>query len=142
MGDIFEKCLGHGISISMKKISLLTFGLSLISLTLFATAKPREVTLETKKIKEAVHWTPEKVEVSSGETVKFVVKHELEGGFDFHGFFIPALNIAEQVERNKPKTIEVKIPGSLKPGEYPIGCQFHPKHVAAVLIVKPASKSQ
>ena len=126
----------------MKKLTLISLGLGVIASTLFATATPREVTLETKKINEAVHWTPEKVEVTAGETVKFVIKHELEGGFDFHGFFIPALKVTEQVERNKPKTIEVKIPGSLKPGEYPIGCQFHPKHVAATLIVKPATKTK
>lgn len=85
---------------------------------------------------------PEKVEVTAGETVKFVAKHELQGGFDFHGFNIKALNVAEQVERHHPKIIEVKIPSSLAPGEYPIGCQFHPKHVQALLIVKAPPKTK
>lgn len=99
----------------------------------------KEITLETKKVGGAIHWSPEKVEVTQGETVKFTVKHDVEGGFDFHGFYIPALKISEQVNRHKPLTLEVKIPSDMKLGEHPIGCQFHPKHVPAKLIVKPAT---
>jgi plastocyanin len=123
----------------MKKLTQITLGLLLLTQALFAAAQAREITLETKKINEAVHWTPEKIEVTQGEKIKFVIKHDLEGGFDFHGFFIPALNVSEQVNRHQPKTIEVTIPKDLKVGEYPIGCQFHPKHVRAILIVKAGS---
>lgn len=126
----------------MKNLLQITFGFAFLTSVLFAAPKAREITLETKKINEAVHWTPEKIEVTQGETVDFIVKHDLEGGFDFHGFFIPVLNVTEQVDRHKPKTVEVTIPSSLKPGEYPIGCQFHPKHVRATLIVKEAAKSK
>ena len=126
----------------MKKLIPLILGTLCLTQSLFATKEAKEIKLQTQKINEAVHWMPEKVEVTAGETVKFNVKHELEGGFDFHGFFIPALNITEQVERNKPKIIEVKIPSTLKPGEYPIGCQFHPKHVRALLIVKEPAKAK
>jgi plastocyanin len=114
-----------------KILSLVVVGFASI-----AFGAEREIALETKTIDGAIHWTPSVVEVTQGESVKFVVKHDVEGGFDFHGFFIPALKISSQVNRHKPETVVAKIPSSLKPGEYPIGCQFHPKHVAAKLVVK------
>jgi hypothetical protein len=116
----------------MKKLSLIT----LIAISTMAFAAAKEITLETKKVGDAVHWSPEKVEVTQGDTVKFTVKHDLEGGFDFHGFYIPALKVSEQVTRHKPLVKEVKIPADMKPADYPIGCQFHPKHVPAKLVVK------
>ncbi len=101
----------------------------------FATAV-REIEIHTEKVGEAVHWMPEKVEVAPGESVKFVVKHDLEGGFDFHGFTLKNTKIAKQVNRHKPETITWTVPTNLKAGEYPITCQFHPKHVPATLVVK------
>ena len=109
---------------------------SVLVVSTHVIAAPRQIELKTEKIKDAVHWTPENVEVSPGEEVEFVVKHDLEGGFDFHGFSVPALKINEQINRHKPTKVAAKIPADLKPGEYPIGCQFHPKHVAAKLLVK------
>lgn len=126
----------------MNHLIKLIFGLFFLTHSIFAVATAREITLETKKINEAVHWTPEKVEVVPGETIKFIVKHDLEGGFDFHGFFIPVLNVTEQVTRHEPKTVEVMVPKNLKAGEYPIGCQFHPKHVKATLVVKKENKAK
>lgn len=114
--------------------NLLAIPLVFVSLTLFAA--PRQIELKTEKVKEVVHWMPEKIEVTPGEEVEFVVKHDLEGGFDFHGFFVPLLKISEQVNRHKPTTVKAKIPADLKPGDYPIGCQFHPKHAPATLVVK------
>ena len=115
------------------KYYLLVLGLVLNSAVFAAT---REIVMETQKVDDAVHWRPEKVEVTPGETVKFVVKHDLEGGFDFHGFFVPQLKIQKQVNRHKAEEVTVKIPKHMKEGEYPMGCHYHPKHVAATLIVK------
>ena len=114
----------------MKKI---LFAL-VLGLSLFA-AVPREITLETKKINDAVHWTPERIEVTAGESIKLTAKHDLDGGFDFHGLFIPVLKISKQVDRHKPLSFELSIPTDLKAGDYPIGCHFHSKHVGAHLIV-------
>ncbi|MBI1860132.1 MAG: cupredoxin domain-containing protein [Deltaproteobacteria bacterium] len=106
-----------------------------------AKTEPRVVELKTEKVGEVIHWMPEKVEVTQGEKVRFRATHELEGGFDFHGLNIPVLKIAGQVNRNTPfEPAPVTIPKSLKPGEYPIGCQFHPKHAAATLVVKVKAK--
>lgn len=110
------------------------------SLCLPAFGATQTVMLKTEKIGDAVHWTPKVVEVTAGEKVRFVVKHELEGGFDFHGFFIPVLKLSEQVNRHKAIKRELTIPKDLKPGDYEIGCQFHPKHVAAKLVVKAPKK--
>jgi len=99
----------------------------------------REITIQTEKINDAVHWVPQKVEVTQGEEIKFTVKHDLEGGFDFHGFFVPQLKIQKQVNRHKTEELTVTIPKDMKPGEYPIGCHFHPKHVAATLVVKASA---
>jgi len=100
----------------------------------------REINMQTEKKDDGVHWMPEKVEVTAGEEVKFVIKHELEGGFDFHGFFIPQLKIQKEVHRHKAEEITVQIPKDLKPGEYTIGCHLHPTHKPATLVVKAAGK--
>jgi plastocyanin len=108
--------------------------------SLMVLGAPREIEIKTEKINEAVHWVPEKVEVAPGEEIKFIIKHDLEGGFDFHGFFVPQLKIQKQVNRHKAEEMTVMIPKDMKPGEYPIGCHFHPKHVAATLVVKKIEK--
>jgi hypothetical protein len=84
-----------------------------------------------EKVGEVVHF-----EVVQGETVLFVFNHEIEGGFDFHGISIAPLEIKDRVYRHKPLKVEKQIPPTLKPGEYEIGCQYHPKHAPAKLIVK------
>lgn len=130
----------------MKNTLLLSI-LALVFTTFgFAAAdkdKPcREISIHTEKVGDAVHWMPAKIEVKQGEKVRFIAKHELEGGFDFHGFEIPALNIKQQVDRKKPLSLEVTVPETLKVGEYPINCQFHKAHVGAKLVVLAGEHSQ
>ena len=132
----FEISKCRVITRTMKKLINFTLGMLVLTQFVFANEAPREIVLETQKINDAVHWMPETIEVTRGEKIKFIVKHELQGGFDFHGFFIPVLKISEQVNRNEPKIVEVAIPKDLKTGKHPIGCQFHPKHVKATLVVK------
>jgi plastocyanin len=93
-----------------------------------AVSSARTIEIKTQKIGDAVHWMPEAVDAKAGETIRFVVKHELEGGFDFHGFSIPELKISKRVDRKKTLEFEVKIPAEMKEGSYKIGCQFHPAH--------------
>lgn len=100
----------------------------------------REVTIQTEKKDDGVHWMPEKVEVVTGETVKFLIKHDLPEGFEFHGFFIPQLKIQKEVHRNKAEEVTVQIPADMKPGDYIIGCHLHPTHKPATLVVKAAGK--
>ena len=101
-------------------------------------AGAREVVIETKKIDNATHWVPEKIEVKPGETIHLVVKHDMEGGFDFHGFHVPMLKVTQKVDRHKAFTTDVTIPKTVKPGEYKIECHFHNTHKPAVFVVKAA----
>ena len=80
---------------------MLTLILTLCSLSSLSYGAEKAITLETKKIDGAVHWVPEKIEVCPGDKLTITAKHELEGGFDFHGLFIPALKVSKQVDRNK-----------------------------------------
>jgi plastocyanin len=96
----------------------------------------REVEIRAEQVGEVIHWMPETVEVVQGETVVFVFIHELEGGFNYHGIAIEALGIKGRVYRHKTLKVEKQIPLTLKPGEYEIWCQYHPKHVPTKLIVK------
>jgi len=122
---------------------LISLSFLICAMSLAATA-PREITIQTEKKEDGIHWSPDTVEVSPGETVTIVAKHEVPGGFDFHGLFIPELKISEKVDRttptSKPVSITRTIPKNMKPGKYKIGCQFHEKHVAATLVVKEAAK--
>jgi plastocyanin len=96
----------------------------------------REIEIHAEKVGEVDQWMPAKVEVVQGETVLFVFNHDLKGGFDFHGIAIEPLEIKGRVYRHKPLKVEKQIPLTLKPGEYEIWCQYHPKHGPATLIVK------
>ena len=119
------------------KIFLLTLLITLnsfVSLLSSAADAARVIELKTEKKGEVMHWMPEQIEVKAGEKIKIVAKHDLEGGFDFHGLSLPELKISESVQRHVPLTIERTI--SLKPDKYKIGCQFHPKHEPVTLIVK------
>jgi plastocyanin len=95
----------------------------------------REVVIRVERVGEVVHWMPETLEAVQGETVVFVFSHEL-GDFDFHGISIEPLGIKGRVYRHKPLKVEKQIPMTLKPGEYEIWCQYHPKHAPGTLIVK------
>jgi len=119
----------------MKRFFVLGFVFCLV-----ATANVREITISVEKRGEVTHWSPDRVEVFPGEKIKFIVKHDLEGGYDFHGFFVPQLKIQKQINRYKTEEITVSIPKSMKAGEYPMGCHFHPKHVAATLVVTVPQK--
>ena len=127
----------------MAKIFTLSFVLCALSL---AATPPREITIHTEKKEDGIHWSPDPIEVTQGETVTIVAKHEVPGGFDFHGLFIPELKISEKIDRttpeSKPTTVTRTIPKDMKPGKYKIGCQFHEKHVAATLVVKAAEPNK
>lgn len=102
-----------------------------------AASKTHRIELETKLEDGVVHWvSKEPIELKRGERVEIVANHKLTGGFDFHGLYIPELDVAEQVDRNQEKKVTRTVPKSLQPGEYSIGCQFHPAHVPAKFKVK------
>lgn len=127
------------------------FVLGCLAFTCFVSSAfaVREINMHVEVVNGVTHWMPEKIEVKRGEKVKFIVVHDVPEGFALHGFSIPVLKIAKQVDRQirdkedtkkvvKDNTLKVdaEVPASLTPGEYDIGCQFHPKHAGAKLVVK------
>jgi len=126
-------------SLKLAKLALALGILSFLSFPALAVKiEGKPIEMYTKKIGEVTHWLPEEVTVTQGERVTFIVKHEMGGKYNFHGFAIPDLHIAETVKEHETKTIPVTI--NLKPGTYEIRCQFHfPAHVSSKLIVLPAA---
>jgi len=103
-------------------------------------AEPRLIELYTKKLDDnKTHWMPKEIKVKAGEKIKIVAKHELDGGYDFHGLYVPELKISTEVHRHKPVTIEKDVPLDLD-GKYKIQCHLHSTHEPATLIVEGAKK--
>lgn len=119
--------------------TLLVLGLSLISFNLAvaatSTSDAKPIEMKVEKLADGTHWMPKEVTVTEGEKVDFVATNKLEGQ-KFHGFVIKGLVDDGSVNFGETKHFPVTI--TLKPGTYDIGCQFHPTHKTAKLIVKPA----
>jgi hypothetical protein len=98
-------------------------------------SKLEKIEIHTESINGAVHWMPAEIKVSAGKEYLLVAKHELTGGFDFHGLMLKDFGVQAQVNRNKEYSTVISIPAEKK-GSFVIGCQFHPKHQAAKLIVE------
>ncbi|MEO5667001.1 MAG: cupredoxin domain-containing protein, partial [Bdellovibrionota bacterium] len=106
-------------------MKLQILALALCCSTAAFAATPREVVMKVESIDGKTHWEPERVEAVQGESFKLKFEHNLAAGFPFHGIEIPVLGITKQVNRGQPVEVDVTIPADLKPGEYPIRCQFH-----------------
>jgi plastocyanin len=118
--------------VEVKKLGIILLAAGFCATASFAAEKTIELHIEKKD--GAIHWEPAKVEAKAGEKIKIVAKHDAEGS-DVHGLLIPELKINELVYRGKPLTLEREVPKTLNPGEYKVGCQLHPKHVPATLVI-------
>lgn len=105
------------------------------SIAAIETTKLDRIEIHTEKVNGAVHWMPAKITVKAGKDYLLVAKHQLEGGFDFHGLLMKDFDIQAQVNRNKDFTTVISIPADKK-GKFVIGCHFHPAHKSAELIVE------
>ncbi len=103
-------------------------------------AKHRTIVFQTEIVDGKTAWMPATVDAKPGEKLTLVFKHELKGGFDFHGIMIREFKIVDRVDRNKVKIFDVEVPKDLKKPEIAVSCQFHPAHVPAALNVKEAKK--
>lgn len=121
----------------MTKLLLLALGL--LVTTSFAAEREIKIRTEKRKTpegKDAIFWTPDRIEVVPGEKIKITATHDLPGGFAVHGLTIEPLKIADQVEFQKPLTLVRDVPKTFKVGdEIPVTCQFHPAHQPAKLVV-------
>ncbi len=99
-----------------------------------APANEKTFTLVSVLIDDVKFWLPSSIVVDQGDTVKLVLKNQVPGTENQHGFSIPGYNITEVVTRGTPKTITFVAD---KPGVFPYVCQLHAAHVGGQLIVHP-----
>jgi plastocyanin len=117
-------------------------GVLILAMGSYSFGDAREIVLKVAKGTDGkTHWMPEKIEVTQGETVKFIARYDPpKGAYEFHGFSIPVLKIQEEVyltdDKHKPVEVTKTIPMDLKPGEYKVTCHLHAAHLPAILVVK------
>ena|SRR5579885_1700480 len=93
-------------------------------------------TVVAEQINKSKFWFPSNIMVNQGDKVKLVLKNDIEGADNTHGFTIPAYGITEVVTRGVPKTVTFTAD---KAGIFPYNCQLHPAHIGGELLVIPAS---
>jgi plastocyanin len=93
-------------------------------------------TIVAEQINKSKFWFPSNIMVNQGDKVKLVLKNDIEGADNTHGFTIPAYGITEVVTRGVPKTVTFTAD---KAGIFPYNCQLHPAHIGGELLVIPSS---
>ncbi len=94
-------------------------------------------TIVAEQIGKSKFWIPSNIMVNQGDKVKLVLKNEIEGAENTHGFNLPGYNITEVITRGVPKTVTFTAD---KPGIFHYNCQLHPAHIGGELLVIPAGK--
>ncbi len=98
-----------------------------------AASNEKTFTLVSVMIDDVKFWLPSTIVVDQGDKVKLVLKNQVPGAENQHGFSIPGYNITEVVTRGEPKTITFVAD---KTGVFPFVCQLHAAHVGGQLIVR------
>jgi plastocyanin len=91
-------------------------------------------TVVAEQVNKTKFWFPSNIMVNQGDKVKLVLKNDIEGADNTHGFTIPAYGITEVITRGVPKTVTFTAD---KAGIFPYSCQLHPAHVGGELLVIP-----
>ena len=99
-----------------------------------ADSNEKTFTIVAEQINKTKFWFPSNIMVNHGDKVKLVLKNDVEGADNAHGFTIPAYGITEVVTRGVPKTVTFTAD---KAGIFPYSCQLHPAHVGGELLVIP-----
>jgi nitrosocyanin len=99
-----------------------------------SAANEKTFTLVAEQINKTKFWFPSNIMVNQGDKVKLVLKNDIEGADNTHGFTIPAYGITEVITRGVPKTVTFTAD---KAGIFPYSCQLHPAHVGGELLVIP-----
>ncbi len=99
-----------------------------------SAANEKTFTLVAEQINKTKFWFPSNIMVNQGDKVKLVLKNDIEGADNTHGFTIPAYGITEVIARGVPKTVTFTAD---KAGIFPYSCQLHPAHVGGELLVIP-----
>jgi plastocyanin len=99
-----------------------------------AASNEKTFTMVAEQINKTKFWFPSNIMVNQGDKVKLVLKNDVEGADNTHGFTIPAYGITEVITRGVPKTVTFTAD---KAGIFPYSCQLHPAHVGGELLVIP-----
>ena len=98
------------------------------------SSNEKTFTVVAEQINKTKFWFPSNIMVNQGDNVKLVLKNDIEGADNTHGFTIPAYGITEVITRGVPKTVTFTAD---KTGVFPYFCQLHPAHVGGELLVIP-----
>jgi nitrosocyanin len=99
-------------------------------------AAPADVsqTLVAVEIDGSKFWLPGTLVAKKGQTVRLTLINKVPSDPNQHGFAIPAVGVAEVVDRGETKTVTFTAD---KEGVFPMICQLHPAHVGGQLVVLP-----
>ena len=124
----------------MRLLALTAFALGLTTATIgraeAPAAAPADVTqtLVSVEIEGSKFWLPGTVVARKGQTVRLTLINKIPSDPNQHGFAIPAVGVAEVVNRGETKTVTFTAD---KEGVFPMVCQLHPAHVGGQLVVLP-----
>ncbi len=107
------------------------FYLTFVMMSPIARAESRAFRMFTVDASGVKFWLPSAIIVKKGDSVKIEAVSKIPGANSIHGFEIAGFNVKELVNA-KGKTIEFKAD---RAGIFAIGCQLHPAHVGAQLVV-------
>jgi nitrosocyanin len=101
-----------------------------------AAPAPADVTqtLVAVEIDGSKFWLPGTVVATKGQTVRLTLINKIPSDPNQHGFAIPAVGVAEVVNRGETKTVTFT---AGKEGVFPMVCQLHPAHIGGQLVVLP-----
>jgi plastocyanin len=91
-------------------------------------------TIVAEQIGKSKFWIPSNIMVNQGDKVTFVLKNEIEGAENTHGFAMPGYEIKEVITRGVPKKVTFTAD---KAGIFHYYCQLHPAHIGGELLVIP-----
>ena len=124
----------------MRLLALTAFAIGLATATVSRAeapaAAPADVTqtLVAVEIEGSKFWLPGTVVARKGQTVRLTLMNKIPSDPNQHGFAIPAVGVAEVVNRGETKTVTFT---AAKEGVFPMVCQLHPAHVGGQLVVLP-----
>jgi nitrosocyanin len=123
----------------MRRIALTVLALGLAATAVRAedpATAPADVTqtLVSVEIEGSKFWLPGTVVAKKGQTVRLILMNKVPSDPNQHGFAIPAVGVAEVVDRGQTKTVTFKAD---KEGIFPMVCQLHPAHIGGQLVVLP-----
>ena len=116
---------------SFRRLMTILGFIAVVSAASSALAETRSFRLDAVEIDGVKFWLPSTIVVKKGDTVKIEAMSKVPGANSVHGLEIKEFKVQEVINE-KGKIVEFKAD---KAGVFAIGCQLHPAHVGAQLVV-------